>query len=442
MSDADKPALKPANDNPWYCLATMHGEQAAEFDEELASKNRLAWNRWISTDLSDEERASLVKNGFPEPQLAPMSPEEKSAFCRAFADRIGRETDSPPEPTEKCDFTFTHFDRWVSFDGFLFRKHTDFGSATFSHIAELSATFCGRASFYSVTFSDAYFGSATFSDSINFNSATFTRDADFTSATFSGDAFFSSAKFSGEGDFSSAKFFGDAVFQWAEFGGFATFSSAMFLSFLTFLNARFKTITAFDNADFRTNVPDFRGATMHEGTEWHGAIWPTPPPDSESAQNQVYAYERLKQEMERLKKHEDEQLFFRKELRARRGTESLLSAARLLNFLYWVLSDYGQSIGRPLIWLFGLFTIGGAVFYAMNPNMPSAALRLEAVPHAAALSFGYIFPFIPITHEIISAIPVAGLSWAEKIVGVAQSVLGTPLLFLLGLALRNRFRMR
>ena len=42
----------------------------------------------------------------------------------------------------------------------------------------------------------------------------------------------------------------------------------------------------------------------------------------------------------------------------------------------------------------------------------------------------------------ISANAFAGLSRTEKIIGVAQTLLGTPLLFLLGLALRNRFRMR
>ncbi len=36
----------------------------------------------------------------------------------------------------------------------------------------------------------------------------------------------------------------------------------------------------------------------------------------------------------------------------------------------------------------------------------------------------------------------AGLSNLAQIVGVAQSLLGGILLFLLGLALRNRFRMR
>jgi hypothetical protein len=57
---------------------------------------------------------------------------------------------------------------------------------------------------------------------------------------------------------------------------------------------------------------------MHEATKWHGASWPKPSWNKEEAQNQVYAYERLKQEMEQRKKHEDEQRFFRKELRARR----------------------------------------------------------------------------------------------------------------------------
>ena len=53
--------------------------------------------------------------------------------------------------------------------------------------------------------------------------------------------------------------------------------------------------------------------------------------------------------MERLKKHEDEQFFFRKELRARRGLVPFGSGAWLLNFAYEALSDYGQSIVKPLL---------------------------------------------------------------------------------------------
>jgi hypothetical protein len=149
MSDADKPALRQAKDNPWYCLATLHGEQAAavdQYDSELRVKNRQAWNRWIARALTDERRTELVKDGFPEPELAPLSPEEKSAFCSAFAIRTGHDNELPPEPAQGADFSCTHFDREVAFDGFLFAQRLDFSSATFSGNADFGeATFSGYA---------------------------------------------------------------------------------------------------------------------------------------------------------------------------------------------------------------------------------------------------------------------------------------------------------
>jgi hypothetical protein len=217
---------------------------------------------------------------------------------------------------------------------------------------------------------------------------------------------------------------------------------------MLFINSKFAAQTLFVGTHFETYVPDFRGATMHEATEWHGATWPKPPRDGGTAQSQVYAYERLKQEMERLKKHEDEQRFFRKELRARRNMSRPGSGDWIMNLFYQASSNYGQSVTLPLLWLLGLFALGGSVFYVMHTTAPTAiavnliAVNLQAIPHAAALSFANIVPFVPISHEIINAAAVASMSKVEKIVAVAQSLLGTPLLFLLGLALRNRFGMK
>ena len=172
---------------------------------------------------------------------------------------------------------------------------------------------------------------------------------------------------------------------------------------------------------------------MHEATEWHGVYWPSAPQNTATAQDQVYAYERLKLEMERLKKHEDEQFFFREELRARRGLTSPWSGAWLLNYLYEVLSDYGQSLSRPLLWLFSVFAVGFS-FFAVAPVFYGARMT---VAHAALISFANIFSFLPITREVI-----AGLSGAAKIIGAIQSIVAALLLFLLGMALRNRFRMK
>jgi hypothetical protein len=72
----------------------------------------------------------------------------------------------------------------------------------------------------------------------------------------------------------------------------------------------------------------------------------------------------LKLEMERLKKHEDEQAFFAKELRARRETYPALST-KILNFCYELSSNYGQSVVKPLLWLLLLFALGTGLFVAV-----------------------------------------------------------------------------
>jgi hypothetical protein len=551
MSDAEKSQLRRANDNPWYCLATLYGEQEAngDWDEDLAAKNRVAWNRWMAAGLSEEQRAELVRKWWiSEPELEPLTPAEKSAICNDFASRAGRGEMSPPTPTDVVDFTRTHFDTVVTFEGFLYVADAKFNSATFSGEANFrsatfagyadfkSATFSGDANFLSATFSDVadfrsatfsgnayfrstfsgdtyfesaafssrvdfrdatfffadflsaafsgdtYFGSATFSgvadfrlatfsDSAHFGLATFSGEARFGSATFSGEArfesatfpsviyfesttfsgnahfesatfpgyaFFQSATFSGNADFRSATFSSYADFGSATFSGYADFGSATFSSSAAFINAGFAASTFFRHSRFRTEVPDFRGAKMHEATEWHGVHWPPAPKDESAAQAQVYAYERLRQEMERLKKHEDEQFFFRKELRARRGLISRWSGAWLLNYLYEASSNYGQSIARPLLWLIGVFAIGVA-FFVGAPVFNGTRMP---VPRAAGLSFANIFSFLPIKREIMTPEMITGLSSAAQIVGVVQSLLGVVLLFLLGLALRSRFRMR
>src|SRR5258708_3873601 len=131
MSDAEKPTLRRASDNPWYCLATLYGEQATQgdWDQELAAKNRMAWNRWIAGAWSDEQRADIMRNRFSKLELVPLTTAEESAFCSAFASRTGREKELPPDPAGVVDFSHTHFDGAVDFGGFLFAGDADFSSA-------------------------------------------------------------------------------------------------------------------------------------------------------------------------------------------------------------------------------------------------------------------------------------------------------------------------
>ena len=47
MADEERKPKRKAGDNPWYRLATLHGEPS-EPDDEIAARNRLTWNRWMA----------------------------------------------------------------------------------------------------------------------------------------------------------------------------------------------------------------------------------------------------------------------------------------------------------------------------------------------------------------------------------------------------------
>ena len=153
--------------------------------------------------------------------------------------------------------------------------------------------------------------------------------------------------------------------------------------------------------------------------------------------------------MERLKKFEDEQSFFAKELRARRallwfkfldrergiGERTKCAFDGLLNAAYGAFSGYGLSIGRPFVSLITLFLLGGGVF-ATTASLHWGPMNLR---QAAEFSFTNLFPFLPNK----AGTDITGhLAIWTKYFGNLQSLLGVILLFLLGLALRNRFRMK
>jgi len=328
MSDEEKPRSKPANENPWYCLATVYGEQGkAEserddlplslFDDNLASKNREAWNRWIASALLDAQRAELLKKGFDSSELAPLTTEERTEFLKAFAKRT---TAVPPDPQEAVSFTSVLFERPISFCGFVFLD-AFFHRAAFAHSADFDkAVFFGPASFYRATFASyAAFSSATFSDEADFGEALFSGEAFFGGVTFSGDTKFYGTTFSRGAHFNRAAFSSDVEFHKATFSHQAYFPETVFSGSNGFTACEFKSHTFFAGTKFLSDVPDFRDAKLREATEWHDAQWPAWPKDKLAAQYQVYAFERLKAEMERLRKHEDEQFFFAKELCARRA---------------------------------------------------------------------------------------------------------------------------
>jgi uncharacterized protein YjbI with pentapeptide repeats len=369
MSDNDSRQLTPANENPWYWLATLHGEQKEEqWNAELAERNRVAWNRWMANALDQEQRNKLVNSGVDATELTPFSEDQQRELLKRFAERAGREGRRPLDLDQTIDFSNLRFEHPVYFSGFIFPCSANFSDVTFVRSAVFSgAIFEGAVSFRRVFFSmSANFDGTTFFGGAVFTKATFSTRAGFVAATFSLTAYFDDVTFSSEGynnyvitpNFSKARFATIALFLKATFSNQTSFENAVFSGPTIFLDSEFKAYTDFANLRLESSVPDFRGAKLHEATEWHGASWPRPPKDKAEVQKQVYAYERLKAEMERLKKHEDEQFFFAKELRARRALERPGSLKWLLNYAYEKLSGYGLSMERPIFWLSALFVLG------------------------------------------------------------------------------------
>jgi hypothetical protein len=378
---------------------------------------------------------------------------------------------------QQASFEDALFCNLANFEGTTFSSRTDFRDVIFSSVANFAvATFSDvalfqRAGFSSVagfnrgTFSGVtYFNGATFSDTADFRGVAFSaithfEQANFSSlaqfqdtnfseitffnnATFGGmirfanakflNANFKEANFSGIGNFSAATFSDLAFFDNATFSDLAQFDRATFGSSTSFVNAKMERPTSFEAATFSVEPPSFFGAKLHEGTVWRHVKWPSPPGAQAEAGRFVDAYERLKLEMDRLKKHEDELDFFALELQSRRVLAGGLRGLPIA--IYGLLCDYGRSYVRPMAWLMATVLIGAALYL---PHF-----GVSKYPHALGLSVANTFSVFGFRKDFIDPHVIESLSRFLKIVSAFQTLVGIVLFFCFGLAVRNRFRMK
>jgi hypothetical protein len=278
--------------------------------------------------------------------------------------------------------------------------------------------------------------------------------------------------------FKSAKFLGKADFRHAAFSPSdnINFSTTIFEGLPTFDEAKFGTQTSFQEATFLRFPPNFFGATLHEHTVWRGVKhWPIPSscprqagltrhpmggaqhartgvraaltqrakeldqgdhrPAEETPDDPglfVDCYERLKLEMDRLKKHDDELFFFTQEMRCRRILQGSWGGLPLA--IYGALCEYGRSFARPLYWILVTIVLGAL---ALWPHFGLAKFE-----KALGLSIANTFAVLGLRKELVASHVLEELSDFLTVLTGIQTVLGAILLFLFGLGLRNSFRMR
>jgi hypothetical protein len=170
-----------------------------------------------------------------------------------------------------------------------------------------------------------------------------------------------------------------------------------------------------------------------------GWLWRSKAADPEDSQRFRRLKELAQNENNRAKALE----FNAQELRSQRGHESH-PLQDFLQFFYMLLSDYGRSVVRPLVAL-GSVTGLFAALYAQRSINPKTPAFMDALPAALTYSGGNMFAFVPIGRSALeqSRADLFGEKVPYELLWIAgsQSVLSVILLFLLGLGLRNMFRL-
>ncbi len=325
---------------------------------------------------------------------------------------------------ENCpvDFTGLEFElsQELNFSGFIFPGGVNFSRSKFN---------CNKHSEY------GYFDGAVFNGPVLFENTMFHSFATFRKAHFHSHV-----------SFYKAELHFHTSFEYAIFEKKATFTGSRFSDKTrgtSFFGAQFEFLFL-DHCSF-SRVPDLRVATFSKGLSMHqmsvsyskSISWVTKslrdiPYESMMGYDDEEKHRRLKVIASEAKDYESEQKYFAQELKAKRIRHPL-SPKHLPNYLYQLLSDYGQSIYRPLVWLCFSWILFGFLH---------KRLSMGSLEEAMIFSFHQIVPLLSSSKLYFSDYDkFIYASWYMPYVLVIENVVGVILIFLFGLALRRRFRM-
>ncbi|MCR9140475.1 MAG: pentapeptide repeat-containing protein [Alphaproteobacteria bacterium] len=462
--------LTPAAQNPWYVLATVAGEQTGtsipEIDHGLRARNCRFWNGWMCQDLDLAARAEIAERmGLQPGDLAPLSEDEMKAvrqrFTAAFSD--SEPEDVMPNWSDVVDFQQTyfpsivvlgkcHFNRRAVFQETHFAGTAYFRDAHFTEDANfrevhfagsadfLKAHFTRSAGFQEVHFAGhAVFQKVHFAGHAVFQESHFTDFASFLNAHFADPADFKAAHFAKVADFKAAHFATVADFQEAHFAGPAIFREARFDLYANFSDGGFSSETMFERTDFKGRVPKFFHRQMHQATSFTDdpTLWPQVTKDN--AKDGKRAYTRLRQIAAEAHNPDLEHFFLRQEMRCKKQLAEPFDRAWF--WLYWKLSDYGNSLARPTLWLLVAWLVPGLLFlFAYASEIIDGTSTLSPLS-PFGLSFANLFSFLGLNRLFFGEVIKEFGFWLSLLAGM-QTVAGVILLFFLGLGLRNRFRLK
>ena len=328
-----------------------------------------------------------------------------------------------------------------------------YSQAWFDDAVFEGCVFCGRAQFDS----SVSFKGSRFKQNTSFNGTKFMGGTSFANAIFEGYVWFDNSSFEERHysggimpmvltDFSNAKFQGKVYFRDALFGNDeSAYSRRLWPERRAdFTDAEFTTTTDFRGATFG-GAPAFFNTKLHEDTDFGRIDWEKADTDNIPVDYAIRAWERLELMMSELEKPFDQHQFFRLKMRARRRSDGILLT--MVNWLFDKTCDYGWGVSKAFACWFGHWIIFAVILFANAlPALDGVGVYKIALA-SIGTSFANAHAFLFLTakggylEECLLLLKKNDEWGLVTGVGVAETILGPILLFLLLLTLRNRFRL-
>ena len=476
---------------------------------ELYRQDGAAWNRWARALLAERQELQEAGEWTGDETAGRHNASTRDWLKRAAVDFSGHTFDE-----ERVRFERYCFPGDAKFRGAKFKNAATFYGAVFHGWADFSdAEFDGDSRFGEAIFHGAAsFNNMKAVDSFSLVGTVFHNQASFGQARFSGDVHFNTGQFHGHTDFSYASFldravywrseFHDTVRFWgAEFRHSVDFNATEFRAAADFINCRFSGATLFfrsvfhDRAEFRAiqvsgmfSLAESEFSRLPAFSEAH--FLEAPALDEVDLNFERFQAERvtatetsLSLRWRALRKvaqqgRDDERAlsFFKAEVLSRRHREDKIWHLRLwVGLLYQAMSDFGLSIGRPILWLAGtyvFFSLGYLLPAVVTSGVPAGFCSMAckaAAGHkltaALIVSLHYTSPFTLLGHsELVKGNAVClygsgegGAAFPDGVpaelttaaipawlhaAGALQFLISSVLIFLILLAIRNLFRIR
>ena len=156
----------------------------------------------------------------------------------------------------------------------------------------------------------------------------------------------------------------------------------------------------------------------------------------------IERFRRLKEIAGNNKNHDQALNFNVMEMQAKRW-HNTTKAGLVFEFLFQKASDYGRSEFYPFMWMLFFWSIWAGIYYYLSDCLNNDPIK--KIWTAATFSVGQMVSFVPISRDARSdgaelLFPGDQLPNAVIWLASAQSLISIILIFLIGLSLRNRFK--